>query len=1277
MGNRQSFLSARTVTLRSDSLPQISGQTALTVARVRGTEGLNDLFTYTIDCRTPDERHARHGPAANLDLQAMLGKALTVEIELEGAGVGLAGNVGAGTREITGIVTQVEGPIPEGHHFIYRLTLRPWLFLATLTSDFKIFQQRTVVEILQDLLADYTFPVENRLDVARYPRREYQGQYDETDFEFFQRLTQEWGLSYFFEHSGGRHRLVLTDGNGGFRRFSSPAYHTLTWRRSADRADAEHLYEFHVQDRLVPGMWTSTDYDFVKPRADLSVATHDPRDTAHAEGEIREYPGDHAQPATGNDPWREGDMISGIRIEAMRQHGSRVHGKGNVRAVVPGCIFTLEGFAQTEANRDYVAFGATLELEEVAEASGQGRQWRCEVEFQAQSTAAIFRPERIQPKPRSHGPQTATVVGPEKEQTWVDAFGRVKIQFHWDRIGQRDANSSCWVRVSQAWQGDQFGASHIPRIGQEVIVHFEHGDPDRPLITGRVPNRVNLLPWVLPGQHALSGFRSKELFGERHNTFVQDDTQGEIQTQIGSDHQASMLSMGYMVRIPDAFGRRDKRGEGFELRTDGWGAVRGGSGLLLSTEARPNAEGHHKDVSETVQRLAGGHDIQAALGEAAEHLRAQDGEQIDVAKALQAQNHTLKGSGEQGEFAAPHLVLASPAGIAATAAEDIHLHSEQHTALTTGEHLSIATGKSLVASAVEKIALFVRKGGMRFFARQGKVEIQAQSDDIELIAQKVLKFISTMERVEITAAKEILVNGGDSYLRINGDGIEQGTPGTWRAHAGTHDMLGPQSIGQAMPLLPQQAPTVVEHFVLVELGTGLTLPEQPYRITLDDGRVIAGVTNALGETELATAAVAQIATLAILSASEPGKVVAVHQPMLMEDAEHVYPGAPNPVRRSTRVGGKTAEKAEREPTSENKLPMLATCDPHNYGLRFCEIATDPATGKPGESNRPLRRDVVYPVAKTYTEAIKPVLQGIDWGAISWPLSKRHRDAIVSQVQPLVETALQSGPFGLPSGLAGSKGKSGAMPAIAIIDDDQLNELNLVATANAGFVRLPWQIVITRKTIADVLAAGGKAGNDSLDAKLKLLADSLYHEARHCQQEFWMAALLQHFPQDYARVPHMQQVYKQYFHKEVFKLAGKQPVPQDALVLRGLHRMLVGHYYWTLAGLGQGRLDYKARNPGVPLFGDEFYDAERLRARQFAYDLLQTVGAGGVSINVDTMVNHDTGYRSQLHEDDAFICGAAVQAYWASRDGIPLLHNPGTCTREFSDAAGGAGGHGHG
>ncbi|MEM5429931.1 type VI secretion system Vgr family protein [Cupriavidus oxalaticus] len=796
------FRSTRAITVKGHGLPALLGQSALTLSRLKGQDGINTLFVYDIELKTPDSRHAWFGPEANSNLQAMQGKELTVEIEVEGSGIDLPGNVGANVREITGIVHEVQGPCVVGRQVIYRLTLRPWLWLATRTTDYKIFQQKTVVEILDELLADYNFPVEKRLDVARYPRREYQVQYGETDYAFFKRLTEKWGISYYFEHSEGKHRLVLSDGNGAFRRFASPAYHTLRWYRSADRFDEEHLFDFQIVDQLVSGKWTANDYDFGKPRADLTVAIADPRDTAHADGKIREWPGTHAQPATDNDPWREGDMLARIRMEAIRQHGCRARGRGYLRGVVPGCTFRLAHHPIQQANREYLVFAATLELEDVAEASGQRQQWSCEVAFDAQPTDEIFRPDLIQERARTFGPQTATVVGPDNHTLWVDQFGRVKIQFHWDRIGQRNEHSSCWVRAAQSWQGYNYGASHLPRIGQEVIVDFLTGNADCPIITGRVANRVNMPPWNLPSEHALSGFRSRELFGERHNTFVQDDTQGEIQTQIGSDHQASTLSMGYMVRIPNADGRREKRGEGFELRTDGWGAVRGGAGLLFTTDARNDAQGHHKALGETAGRLLDGEVIQRTLGKAGDHQRALAGEQIKVADALRAQHDGIKGNGQQSELSQPALVLASPAGIAASACEDIHLHSAQHTAVSTGEHIALACGKSFVASVAERLVLFARKRGLRFIAAKGKIEVQAQNDDIEAIAQKVLRLISAQERIEITSPKGMVFNAAGSYLKVNGGGIEYGTPGTWTAHASTHELPGPQRIPAAVPTLP-------------------------------------------------------------------------------------------------------------------------------------------------------------------------------------------------------------------------------------------------------------------------------------------------------------------------------------------------------------------------------------------------------------------------------------------------------------------------------------------
>jgi len=780
------------------------GRPALTVARVSGRDALCDLFEYEIELKTADDQNFVFGPGANLDKEALEGRELTIEIELDGAGVGLQGQIGAGKREITGVVTRLAGPTPEGRHLFYRLILRPWLWLATLTKDYKIFQQKTVIEILDELLADYHFPVEKRLSLVQYPRREYQVQYGETDFDFFRRITEEWGIAWFFEHSEGHHRLILTDGNGAFRKFTSSAYHTLKWYSSPDRVDEEHISEFTVVDRLVTGKWRSNDYDFVKPRADLTVGTHQPRKTGHRDQEIYEWPGDHAQAGTGNDPWQEGDMVARIRMEELRQHGRRATGKGNLRGVVPGCTFTLARYPEQQANCEYLIVGTVLKIEDVAEETGQRQQWRCDVEFEVQPTTETYRPDRTQPKPRTTGPQTATVVGPESQELWTDQYARAKIQLHWDMYGKRNENSSCWVRVASPWHGDQYGAIQIPRIGQEVIVDFLHGDPDLPLIVGRVPNQLNMPPWNLPGQHALSGFRSKEIGGGRHNHLVMDDTQGEIQSQLSSDHMLSQLNLGHITRIPDAGGRKDKRGEGAELRTDGHIALRSAKGTLLSTEARMNARGHTMDMRETVARLKEALEIARTLQNASTEADAQHDEQKEVAKAIDQQNDAIRGSGEAlGELASPHIVVSSAAGIAATAEESTHLHSRRHTSVTTGEHLSLSTGKSLLASVRELVSICAHKLGVKLFANRGPVEIQAQNDTMSLLAKLGISIISTEDSIRVIAKKELLVGGGESFTRYNASGITHLTAGKYVAHASSHSWPGEQSLPVEMPVTPK------------------------------------------------------------------------------------------------------------------------------------------------------------------------------------------------------------------------------------------------------------------------------------------------------------------------------------------------------------------------------------------------------------------------------------------------------------------------------------------
>ncbi|WP_296229151.1 type VI secretion system Vgr family protein [Ralstonia sp. UBA689] len=850
MGHRDLPLSTRTVSVTGNGLPEIMGQPALVFSKLTGTERLCELFQYELELKTPDEQNALFGPAANLDTNALRGQEVTVTIALDGNGTGLEGGFGAGAREITGIVTDIHGPIPDGRQIKYRLTLRPWLWLATRNRDFRIFQQQSVVEILDTLLADYIFPVELRLDVARYPRREYQVQYGESDFEFFQRLTQEWGIAWHIAHRGGKHRLVLTDSNSAFAPFASTAYHNIRWQPSADRIDEEHLHAFELHDRVVSGQWTSSDYDFVKPTADLTVRASDPLDTAHADAEVREWPGDHSQPATGNDPWAEGNQIARLRMEALRQHGRRASGAGNVRAMVPGRTFKLTHFLQDEANREYLILGTQLLIEDVPEASGGSQPWRCEVAFTAQPSNELFRPERTQPKPRTTGPQTATVVGPAGEETWTDAFGRVRLQFHWDRIGQRDANSTCWVRAASPWQGERFGAIQIPRIGQEVIVDFLNGDPDCPIITGRVPNRDNMPQWPLPAQHALSGFVSKELHGGRTNTFVQDDTEGQIQTQLQSDHRSSWLSLGFITRVLRGQGRKDKRGEGFELRTDAQGVVRAGGGMLVTTELRQNAQAHHKDLGETVQRLTVARDQQETFAELAQEHEAQEpGDQAEVARTIQAQNDDIRGKGsanpETGSFpelSAPHLVLASPAGIEATTPKSMHLATGEHLALTSTGHASLAVGQKLLASVSRGVRVFIQSLGWRLVAFSGDIDLRALQNSVNLLAK--LNVTATANRITISAKEALVISGGGSGTTYSAGGITHKTPAAYTVHAGGYTVTTAATQLAQFPGKPKPGQGNLE--VFNQYANRLGIKGGDFRVEDALGKVVKGTLDAKG-----------------------------------------------------------------------------------------------------------------------------------------------------------------------------------------------------------------------------------------------------------------------------------------------------------------------------------------------------------------------------------------------------------------------------------------------
>ncbi|EHL8755050.1 type VI secretion system tip protein VgrG [Salmonella enterica] len=481
---------AHNVTVSGSAVPP----GALLFASLDGGETLSELFSYVVQLKTPDTLNLGYvSPAANLPLKPMVGKDLCVNIELDGGG----------KRHISGLVTAARVVGHEGRSVTYELRMEPWVKLLTHTSDYKAFQNKTVVDILDEVLAEYPYPVEKRL-VESYPVRTWQVQYGETDFDFLQRLMQEWGIYWWFEHSEDSHTLVLADAISAHK--ACPDSPLVEWHQEGLKLDKEFIHTITANESLRTGQWVLDDFDFTKPRSLLANTVANPRETGHATYEHYEWPGDYFDKS-------EGEMLTRIRMEAQRSPGSRVLGGGNIRTLMTGYTFTLENYPTAEVNQEYLLMQTLLFVQDNAQHSGQDQHFTFSTRFELHPTREVFRPQRTVSKPHTKGPQSAIVTGPAGQEIWTDQYGRVKVQFGWDRYGKMDENSSCWIRVSYPWAGKGFGMIQIPRIGQEVLVDFKNGDPDLPIIVGRIYNQDTMPPWGLPGMASQSGIFSHSLYG--------------------------------------------------------------------------------------------------------------------------------------------------------------------------------------------------------------------------------------------------------------------------------------------------------------------------------------------------------------------------------------------------------------------------------------------------------------------------------------------------------------------------------------------------------------------------------------------------------------------------------------------------------------------------------------------------------------------------------------------------------------------------------------------
>jgi len=464
-----------------------------------GDERVSTPFRFTAELLSADP---------NLDIKGLLRKAAVISIKLDEET----------ERHIHGLFNRIAlTEYGDDGMMVYQAEIVPWFWFLTLYSNCRIFQNKTVPDIVEKIFKDRGFTDYKLSTQGTYEPRDYCVQYRETDFNFVSRLLEDEGIFYFFEQTKEKHTLVLADDKSSFA--ACPNRPSATYTPSTGgRLNADTVLAIEEEYKVNTGMTSLADYDFEKPNTSLYATMSGPAGVSMYEG--YDYPGDY----TSKD---DGDRYAKLRMEEREVPLVIMRGKSNCMGFECGYRFTLSGHFRDSANQDYTLIALRHKGQNTSYRSGHSDPFDYSNQFETIPNSVAFRPPRLGRKPVIPSTQTAVVVGKSGEEIWTDQYGRIKVQFFWDREGTRDENSSCWIRVAQTWAGKSWGAIFIPRMGQEVVVSFLEGDPDRPLITGSVYNADQTVPYALPGLENLSAIKSDSTKGSGgFNEIRFDDTKG-------------------------------------------------------------------------------------------------------------------------------------------------------------------------------------------------------------------------------------------------------------------------------------------------------------------------------------------------------------------------------------------------------------------------------------------------------------------------------------------------------------------------------------------------------------------------------------------------------------------------------------------------------------------------------------------------------------------------------------------------------------------------------
>jgi type VI secretion system secreted protein VgrG len=755
----------------------------LDVLAFEGHEHLSQPFTYRVEF-TSTER--------DLAAETLLGQDARFSLHAtpqKPPASGFSAPAVKPLRTLHSVVTGFKRQSGSNDQARYELTLQPRLALLGQGRQFRIYQHQSVPQIVESILRSrHDFEGQDFLFSLKrdYPRREQVMQYGESDLAFIDRLLADVGIWYRFT-SDERLGIDVVEFCDDQRLYQFDI--ALPYRPQSGLGSSGQDAVWHLQ----------SNHQVVEQQ--VHIRAYHPRDAgAHLSGEIDQSRGasgtygeayHYAEPYTtlGDRLDQDEDLLSEsgyfyarLRHERYLNAQTQLSGITSSATLAPGQVLHITGGAPQAFTTGAVITGLTTTA---------ARDSSLVATFQAipYSDTVCFRPA-LQPKPQIAGTVPARVTSPQANDPYghIDLEGRYKVNFLFDRDTWKPGEESLWLRLARPYAGDTHGL-HLPLIpGTEVAIAFEQGDPDRPYIAHALHDSQHV------DHVTLRNYKRNVLRTPANNKLRMDDTRGREHIKVSTEHSGkSQLNLGHLVD-----GQRQPRGQGAELRTDGHAAIRAGSGIFISADAQPKAQGQMLEMSAALGRLQ----------QAGEQL---DGLSVDAQAAhadpadVQAQLKLLKQDLEQLKSSV--LVLSAPDGVAVTSGQHLQLVAQKNLMINSGAETDISVVKRLFIGVGQGMSLFVRKLGIKLIANQGAVSIQAQNDKLELIARHGLDITSTEDEIHITAKKKIILNAGGSYIAIDQSRIESGTQGDYFIKSAYFDFQGPARQTLDMP----QPPQLTEH----------------------------------------------------------------------------------------------------------------------------------------------------------------------------------------------------------------------------------------------------------------------------------------------------------------------------------------------------------------------------------------------------------------------------------------------------------------------------------